>query len=147
MRFQSQKIVSYCLRIGTHNPGKREVDFQPSPLIGGDKINMLKEGRKTAEKTYCTPWTHIWITALREVDLEPSPKRGSDKINMLEACILKSLQTESHTNQPRQTLSDRLELEKSLTKSPNPMLSPDKLEFEDLSVLLQIFMGHLPLQQ
>ena len=36
--------------------------------------------------------------------------------------MLKSLLTKSHTNSPRQTLSDHLELEKSLTKSSNFML-------------------------
>ena len=35
---------------------------------------------------------------------------------------LNSLQTKFHTNQPKKTLSDRLELEKCLTKSLNTML-------------------------
>ena len=40
----------------------------------------------------------------------------------LKAYILNSLPTKSHTNQPRYTLSDCLELDKSLTESANPML-------------------------
>ena len=42
MRFSSQKIVSYCLGIGKQNPVLREVDLEPSPKNGSDKINMLK---------------------------------------------------------------------------------------------------------
>ena len=80
MRFKFQQIVSYCLGLRTQNPGLREVDLEPSPERGSDKINMLKQGRKTAEenKSYRTAWTHTWIPALREVDLEPSPKRGAN---------------------------------------------------------------------
>ena len=56
MRFNSQQIVSYCLGLRTQNPGLREVDLEPSPKRGSDKINMLKQGRKTAEenKSYRT---------------------------------------------------------------------------------------------
>ena len=59
--------------------------MEPSPKRGSDKINMLKEGRKTAEenKSYRTAWTHIWIPALREVDLEPSAKRGANRTEAL----------------------------------------------------------------
>ena len=42
MRFNSQQIVSYCLGLRTQNPGLREVDLEPSPKRGSDKINMLK---------------------------------------------------------------------------------------------------------
>ena len=65
----------------TQNPGLREVDLEPTPKRGSDKINMLKYGRKTAEenKSYCTAWTHKWMPALREVDLEPSAKKGANR--------------------------------------------------------------------
>ena len=42
MRFNSQQIISYCLGLHTQNPGLREVDLEPSPKRGSDKINMLK---------------------------------------------------------------------------------------------------------
>ena len=50
MRFHSQKIVWYCLGLRTQNSGIREVDLEPSAMVGSDKINMLKWARKTAEK-------------------------------------------------------------------------------------------------
>ena len=55
--------------------------MKPSPKRGIDKINMLKQGRKTPEenKSYRTAWTHIWIPVVREVDLEPSAKRGASR--------------------------------------------------------------------
>ena len=61
MRFNSQQIVLYCLGLHTQNPGLREVDLDPSPKRGSEKINMLKQGRKTTEenKSYRTAWTHI----------------------------------------------------------------------------------------
>ena len=110
MRFNSQQMVSYCLGLCTQNPGLREVDLEPSPRRGGDKINMLKWGRKnTAEnKSYRPAWTHIWIPALREVDLEPSAKRRANRTKALLSLYWSSRslhpkkpQTESHTNQPR----------------------------------------------
>ena len=63
MRFNSQQIVSYCLGLHTQNPGPREVDLDPSPKRGSEKMNMLKQGRKTTEenKSYRTAWTHIQI--------------------------------------------------------------------------------------
>ena len=69
----------------TKNPGLREVDLEPSPKRGSNKINILKSGRKTAEenKSYRTAWTHTWIPALREVDLEPSAKRGANRTKAL----------------------------------------------------------------
>ena len=69
MRFNFQQIVSYCLGLHTQNAGLRKVDLEPSLKRGSDKINMLKQGRKTAEnKSYRTAWTHTWIPARREVD-------------------------------------------------------------------------------
>ena len=50
-------------------------------------------------------------------------------------CIVNSnsIPIKSHTNQPRQTLSDQLKLEKSLTKHPNPMLfTISKQSFSEL---------------
>ena len=77
--------MSYCLGLRTQNPGLREVHLEPSPKRGSDKINMLKQGRKTTEgnKSYHTAWTHTWILAFREVDLEPSAKRRANRIEAL----------------------------------------------------------------
>ena len=79
MRFNSKKIVLYCLGLPTQNPGLREVvtrsmnprlrkvALEPSCKKGSDKINMLKYGKKTTEenKLYHTVWTHIGIPALK----------------------------------------------------------------------------------
>ena len=85
IRFNSQQIVLYCLGLHTQNPGLREVDLEASPKRGSDKINMLKQGRKTQEenKLYRTAWTHKWIPALREVDLEPNAERGANRTDAL----------------------------------------------------------------
>ena len=42
MGFNSQQMVLYGLGLCTENPGLREVDLEPSPKRGSDKINMLK---------------------------------------------------------------------------------------------------------
>ena len=42
MRFNYQQIVSHCLGLPRQNPGLREVDLEPSPKRGSDKINILK---------------------------------------------------------------------------------------------------------
>ena len=85
MRTNSQQIISYCLGLCTQNPGLREVDLEPSPKRGIDKINMLKQGRNIPKesKSYRKAWTHIWILALREVDLEPNDKTGTNKTRAL----------------------------------------------------------------
>ena len=85
IRFNSQQITSYCLGLGTQNPGLKEVDLDPGPKRGSDKTNMLKEGRKTAEenKSHRTARTDIWIPALREADFEPIGKRGANRIEAL----------------------------------------------------------------
>ena len=109
MRSNSQEIVSYSLGLGTQSPGLREVDLEPSPTRGSDKINMLKQGRNIPKerKSYRTAWTHIWIVAIREVDLEPSAKRGTNRSKALvsfyyrlEAYLLKSLPTKFYPNLP-----------------------------------------------
>ena len=51
MRFNSKQIISYCLGLRTQNPGLREVDLEPSPKGGSDKINMLKQDRNAQKKT------------------------------------------------------------------------------------------------
>ena len=85
MRFNSQQIVSYCLGLRIQNPRLREVELEPSSKRGSEKINMLKESRKTAKenKSYCSAWIHIWIAALREVYLEPSAERGAIRTEAL----------------------------------------------------------------
>ena len=42
MRFNSQQIVLYCLGIRTQKPVLGEVDLEPIPKTGSDKIKMLK---------------------------------------------------------------------------------------------------------
>ena len=42
MVFHSQKIESYYLGLDTQNQKLREVDLEPTPKIGSDKINILK---------------------------------------------------------------------------------------------------------
>ena len=83
--FTPQQIVSYCLGVRTQTPGLREVDLEPSPKRSSDKINMLKQGRKTEEenKSYRAAWTHVWIPALREVDLKSSAKRRANRTEAL----------------------------------------------------------------
>ena len=51
LRFNSQQIVSYCLGVCTHKSGLREVDLEPSPKRGSDKINMLNNAEKLKKKT------------------------------------------------------------------------------------------------
>ena len=64
MRFNLQQIILYRLGVHTQNPVLRQVDLEPSPKRGSDKINMLKQGRKTAEenKLYRTAWTQKCIS-------------------------------------------------------------------------------------
>ena len=38
----NQNFVLYCFGLHTQNPGLREVDLEPSPKRGSDKIDMLK---------------------------------------------------------------------------------------------------------
>ena len=85
IRFNSQQIASYCLGLRTQNPGLREVDLEPNPKTGSDKINMLKQVRETAaeNKSYHTAWSHIWILALREEALGPSAKNGATRTEAL----------------------------------------------------------------
>ena len=42
IRFYSPKIVSYCLGLRTQKPRLKEADLGIIPLIGSEKINMLK---------------------------------------------------------------------------------------------------------
>ena len=50
MRSNFQHIVSYCLGIPTQNSGLNEVDLEPSPKRGSDKINMMKQGGNSQKK-------------------------------------------------------------------------------------------------
>ena len=72
----SQQIVSYCFGLRTQNPGLREVDLEPSPKKGSDRINLLTKRKATekSNKSCRTAWTHERYPVLREVDLEPSPR-------------------------------------------------------------------------
>ena len=42
MRFNFHEIVAYCFGVCTQKTGLREVDLEPSPKRGSNKINMLK---------------------------------------------------------------------------------------------------------
>ena len=110
MRSNFQQIVSYCLGLRTQNPGLREVDLEPSPERGSDKINMQKQGRITQNKasriiqsglTY--GFQHLerqtWNPVLRDEPIGPELQLAFT--DRLEACILNSRPTKSHTNQPR----------------------------------------------
>ena len=59
-KIKQEQVVSYCLGLCTQNPGLREVDLEPSPKRGSDKINRLRPRRKntTENKSYRTAWTH-----------------------------------------------------------------------------------------
>ena len=50
MRSNFQQIVLYCLGLRTQNTGPREVDLEPSPKRGSDKIKKQKQGRNTQKK-------------------------------------------------------------------------------------------------
>ena len=50
MRSNLQQILLYCLGLHTQKQGFREVDLEPSPWRGSDKINMQKQGRNTQNK-------------------------------------------------------------------------------------------------
>ena len=53
MRSNFQQIVSYCLGLRAQNPRLREVDLEPSPKRGRDKINIWKLGINTQKKASC----------------------------------------------------------------------------------------------
>ena len=61
-------------------PALREIDLEPSPMIGSDKINRVRPEEKTQKKTcgIVLPGLTNENPALREVDLEPSAKRGTN---------------------------------------------------------------------
>ena len=55
MRSNFQQIESYCIGLCTQNPGLREVDLEPSPERGIDKINMQKQEKNTQKKASHIP--------------------------------------------------------------------------------------------
>ena len=80
------QVILYCLGLHAQNPGLREVDLEPSPKRGGDKINRLRPRRKnTAVLTSCIkqPGPTNKNSVLREVDLEFRAKRGTNKTEAL----------------------------------------------------------------
>ena len=48
-RSNFQQIVLYCVGPGTQNLGLREVDLEPSPTRGSNKINSLIPNRGEVE--------------------------------------------------------------------------------------------------
>ena len=50
MRSDFQQILKYWLGLRSLDPGLRELDLEPSPKTGSDKINILKQERNTQKK-------------------------------------------------------------------------------------------------
>ena len=81
MRSNFQQIVLYCLGLHTQNLGLREVDLEPSPKRGSDKINMQTQGRKKASRIVQPGLTYgsqhlerlTWQPVLREEPIGPEP--------------------------------------------------------------------------
>ena len=76
-----QQIVLYYLGLCTQNPELKEVDFEPSPKRGRDKISMQRTQKK-ASQIMQPGFTHM-NPAIREGDLERSTKRGNNKTGAL----------------------------------------------------------------
>ena len=59
-RSNSQQTVLYCFDLRIQNSGLREVDLEPSPNKGSDKIKRLRPRRKNTieNKLCCTAWTY-----------------------------------------------------------------------------------------
>ena len=76
----SKQIVLYCLGLRTHNPGLREVDLEPSPKRGSDKINMLRQGKNitTENKSYRTASIDIRKPCTLKVGLGTPAKNRQD---------------------------------------------------------------------
>ena len=84
MRSNFQQIVLYCLGLYTHKPGLREVDLEPRPKKGDDKIKIQKQRRNTQKKaSHIVQAELIWILGLREVDLKTSDQRGTTRARAL----------------------------------------------------------------
>ena len=66
-------------------PRAESVDLEPSPKTGSDKINMLRQKKRTQEERSCItqPGLTKHNLALREVDLEASATRTNDKTKAL----------------------------------------------------------------
>ena len=83
MRSNFQQIVLYCLGLHTQSPELKEVDLEPSPKRGSDKISMLTRKKHPKESnSCCIAWTNIWIPVLRG-DLEPGAKIGASRTRAL----------------------------------------------------------------
>ena len=82
---KNTKLISYCLGLCTQNPGLREVDLEPSPKRGSDKINRLRPKRKKKQEIsrIIQPGLTNENAALREVDFKPSAKRGTGRTKAL----------------------------------------------------------------
>ena len=127
MRSNFQQIVLYCLDLYTQKLGLREVDLEPSPKRGDDKIKIQKQWRNTQKKashmvqpelTYGSQhlqW-ETWKPVMREEWIGAEPQQIFTC--RLEGWILNSIPTESQTNQARETLVDHLELEKNSDQIP-----------------------------
>ena len=75
----------YWLGLRTQDPGLSEVDLEPSPKRGSDKINRLRPKRKKKQKIsrIVQPGLTNENAALREVDFKPSAKRGTGRTKAL----------------------------------------------------------------
>ena len=84
MRSNSQQIILYCFGLHIQNPGLRNIDLEPSPKRGSDKIKMPKQGRNTQKKashivqpglTYGSQHLegYTWNPVVREEPVGPEP--------------------------------------------------------------------------
>ena len=84
IRSNFYQIVSYCLGLHTQTPVQREVDWEPSPKRGSDKINIQKQERNTQKNasriaraglTYESQHLEkqTWNPVLREEPIGPEP--------------------------------------------------------------------------
>ena len=69
MRFNSEQILSFRLDLRAQNPGLRDLDLKLNTERCSDRINMLKQGRKTPEENKLSrrTWANICIPELREI--------------------------------------------------------------------------------
>ena len=107
MRFNLQQILWHCVGVRTQDRGLRQVELEPSPNRGSEKISILKWCRKTPEekKSLRAAWTHIWIPALREVDLEPSAMKGASRTEAIVSLYWSSQSL--HTKEPPNRFSHK----------------------------------------
>ena len=121
------KSYSTALGLCPQSLGFREVGLEPSPKRDSD--NMLRQGKKTAteNKSYRTTWTHIGEPSTLKGRRKTCAKNRQDRSPGESLRIAVNLASATRSAKPQthwtwETLSDHLELEKSLAKSISSML-------------------------